>query len=188
MPEGCQHVLHGIAVPACNARPNRMPTTDQTPHRDKMHDHHIDCSIAVSTCRNPHFLLSWRIGGSDTRHNSICHNMSGLESSDVRPRSADLSGSMPDLLGFPAQELTSTPLVCMQAPLTSGAVTGSKASSYLQLAEDIAQTCHMFYTTQPSGQPGPCTHLMRGADRQGLPKSDCFRRLRRLHISECAVL
>ncbi len=35
--------------------------------------------------------------------------------------------------------------------ITSGAVTGSKANSYLQLAEDIAQTCHMFYTTQPSG-------------------------------------
>ena len=35
--------------------------------------------------------------------------------------------------------------------ITSGAVTGAKATSYLRLAEDVAQTCHMFYTTQPSG-------------------------------------
>ena len=35
--------------------------------------------------------------------------------------------------------------------ITSGAVAGSKADQYLQLAEDVAQTCHMFYASQPSG-------------------------------------
>ncbi|KAK9851563.1 hypothetical protein WJX84_007256 [Apatococcus fuscideae] len=58
--------------------------------------------------------------------------------------------------------------------ITSGAVTGSKADQYLQLAEDVAQTCHMFYASQPSGLAGEMYIFPPGQDLKvdpGQPES-----------------
>lgn len=34
-----------------------------------------------------------------------------------------------------------------------GAVTGSKADQYMQLAENLTETCWQMYATQPTGEP-----------------------------------